>query len=74
MKFLAWLEIKLSQGYDITEYEAAFKLTEYRRVNKHFMGLTHENISASGPNSALPHYSPGKSTGQMIMRDAPYLK
>ena len=74
MKFLAWLENKLSQGYEITEYEAASQLTLYRRENKHFMGLAHENISASGPNSALPHYSPGISTALMIMRDAPYLK
>ena len=74
VKFLAWLENKLSQGYEITEYEAASRLTEYRRGNKHFMGLAYENISASGPNSALPHYSPRKSTAHMIMRDAPYLK
>jgi Xaa-Pro aminopeptidase len=91
VKFLAWLEDKLSKGYDITEYEAAFRLTEYRRNNKYFMGLAYENISASGPNagestlasrlsdvlsisSALPHYSPSKSTASMIDRDTPYLK
>jgi len=73
VKFLAWLENKLAQGYEITEYEAAFRLTEYRRGNKHFMGLAYENISASGPNSALPHYSPRKTTAHMIRRDVPYL-
>jgi Xaa-Pro aminopeptidase len=51
VRFLAWLEYKLSQGYEITEYEAASRLTEYRRQNKHFMGLAYENISASGPNA-----------------------
>ena len=35
----------------ITEYEAAWRLTEYRRKNKHYMGLAYENISASGPNA-----------------------
>lgn len=73
VKFLAWLEDKLARGYEITEYEAAFRLTEYRRSNKHFMGLAYENISASGSNAALPHYSPTKSTAAMIDRDTPYL-
>ena len=73
VKFLAWLEDKLLKGYEITEYEAAFRLTEYRRANKHFMGLAYENISASGPNAALPHYSPTKSTAAMIDRESPYL-
>jgi hypothetical protein len=35
VRFLAWLETKLAEGYDITEYEAAWRLTEYRRKNKH---------------------------------------
>ncbi|KAH9484818.1 putative Xaa-Pro aminopeptidase P [Psilocybe cubensis] len=73
VRFLAWLEYKLAQGYDITEYEAGFRLTEFRRKNKYFMGLAYENISASGPNAALPHYSPRKSTAAMISRDLPYL-
>jgi Xaa-Pro aminopeptidase len=51
VRWLAWLEEKMSQGYEITEYEAAFRLTEYRRHNKNFMGLAYENISASGPNA-----------------------
>ena len=74
VRFLAWLEAKLAEGYEITEYEAAFRLTEFRRKNKHFMGLAYENISASGPNAALPHYSPRKSTAAMISRDLHYLK
>ncbi|KAI6037564.1 Creatinase aminopeptidase [Pisolithus marmoratus] len=73
VKWLAWLEHKIRQGYDITEYEAAWRLTEYRRQNKHYWGLAYENISASGPNAALPHYSPSKSTARTIDREAPYL-
>ncbi|KDQ55672.1 hypothetical protein JAAARDRAFT_133670 [Jaapia argillacea MUCL 33604] len=73
VKWFAWLEFKLSQGYEITEYEAAFRLTEYRRHQKHFMDLAYENISASGPNAALPHYSPSRSTARVIDRDTPYL-
>ncbi|KAG6333719.1 hypothetical protein ID866_5372 [Astraeus odoratus] len=71
VRWLAWLEHKIHQGYDITEYEAAWRLTEYRRQNKHYWGLAYENISASGPNAALPHYSPSKSTARMIDRETP---
>lgn len=51
VKWLAWLEHKIYQGYDITEWEAAWRLTEFRRQNKHYWGLAYENISASGPNA-----------------------
>ena len=51
VKWLAWLEHKIQQGYDITEWEAAWRLTEYRRQNKHYWGLAYESISASGPNA-----------------------
>ncbi len=51
VKWFAWLDEKMAQGYDITEWEAAWRLTEYRRRNKHYMGLAYESISASGPNA-----------------------
>lgn len=51
VRWLAWLEHKLQQGYGINEYEAAWRLTEYRRKQKNYMGLAYENISASGPNA-----------------------
>ncbi|KAI0779249.1 Creatinase/aminopeptidase [Fomes fomentarius] len=73
VRWLAWLEQKLQQGYSITEYEAAWRLTEYRRKQKHYRGLAYENISASGPNAALPHYVPHKATARDIDRDTPYL-
>lgn len=74
-RFLAWLEHKLGSGYEITEWEAAQRLTEFRRKNKYFMGLAYENISATGSNAALPHYIPQKSTSRMIDREeTPYLK
>jgi len=72
VRFLAWLEDKFSEGYEISEYEAAFRLTEYRRTNKNFIGLAREIISASGPNAALPYYSLDKSTAVTIDRNAPY--
>ncbi|KAM6501799.1 Creatinase/aminopeptidase [Amanita muscaria] len=73
VQFLAWLENKLQEGYDITEWEAANRLTEFRRKQRNFMGLAYENMSASGPNAALPHYTPLKSNARMIDRETPYL-
>jgi len=73
VQFLAWLEDKINKGYDVTEWEAAHRLTEFRRKAKHFMGLAYENISATGPNAALPHYSPKKNESEMISRNLPYL-
>lgn len=73
VRWFAWLENKLAEGYEITEYEAAFRLTEFRKKNKHYWGLAYENISASGPNAALPHYSPTKADAKIIDRDTPYL-
>ena len=70
VRFLAWLEGKLSQEHDVTEYMAARTLMEYQRKNKNFIGLACKNISASGQNTA----SPRQSTESSISRDQPYLK
>ena len=74
-RFLAWLENKMAQGYEVTEWEAGHRLTEFRRQHKpEWMGLAYENISATGPNAALPHYSPKKGNALVISRETPYLK
>jgi Xaa-Pro aminopeptidase len=73
VQFLAWLDEKMSKGFQITEWEAAWRLTEFRSKTKNYMGLAYENISATGPNAALPHYSPLKSTSSIIDRETPYL-
>ena len=53
VRWFAWLEEKLAQGYEITEYEAAWRLTEFRKHNKHYWGLAYQNISASGANAGM---------------------
>lgn len=72
--WMAWLEEKLAKGYEVTEWEAAQRLTEYRRKNDWYEGQAYENISATGPNAALPHYSPKKDSASFIDKDTPYLK
>jgi Xaa-Pro aminopeptidase len=61
-------------GAEINEWDAGQKLTAFRRENELFMGLAYENISASGPNAALPHYQPSEENSRVIDRETPYLK
>ena len=73
VQFLAWMDEKMSKGFEITEWEAAWRLTEFRRKAKNYMGLAYETISASGSNAAIPHYHPPKSDSYTISQDIPYL-
>ncbi|KAI0305476.1 Creatinase/aminopeptidase [Multifurca ochricompacta] len=73
VQFLAWLDEKMSKGFQISEWEAAWRLTEFRSKAKNYMGLAYENISATGPNAALPHYTPLKSDSLFIDKETPYL-
>lgn len=51
VRWYAWLDEKMVRGYEVTEYQAAHRLTEYRAREELFHGLAYENISASGPNA-----------------------
>ncbi len=73
VQFLAWLDEKMAKGFEISEWEAAWRLTEFRSKTKNYMGLAYENISAAGPNAALPHYTPLKSDSLFIDKETPYL-
>ncbi|KAH7339973.1 peptidase M24, structural domain-containing protein [Rhizoctonia solani] len=72
-KWFAWLEEQLRAGNTITEWEAAEMLTQFRKQGDLFMGLAYENISATGANAALPHYSPTKGLSSAIDLNTPYL-
>jgi len=73
VQFLAWMDEKMSKGFEITEWEAAWRLTEFRRKAKNNMGLAYETISASGSNATILHYHPLKSDSYIINKDIPYL-
>ncbi|KAJ7239839.1 peptidase M24, structural domain-containing protein [Mycena rebaudengoi] len=73
VRFLAWLDTKLSNGYNITEWEARQCLIRFLQVGEYFLGLARPIMSASGPNAARPHYWPPRSTAQKIDRETPYL-
>jgi Xaa-Pro aminopeptidase len=73
VQLLTWPDEKMSKGFQITKWEAAWRLTAFRSKTKNYMGLAYKNISTMGPNATLLHYSPLKSTSSIIDREAPYL-
>lgn len=65
--FLYWLETSVRGGTPVTEWEASQKLTELRSNVDGYRGNSFENISAYGPNAALPHYST-PSVGSAVIK------
>ncbi|KAG7663419.1 AMPP [[Candida] subhashii] len=67
IKFFAWLEDQLiNQAELIDECDADDKLTEFRKQEDNFVGLSFSTISASGANGAIIHYKPTKGQCAMI--------
>ncbi|VDC07707.1 unnamed protein product [Peniophora sp. CBMAI 1063] len=73
VQFFAWLEEAIANGEKVTEWSAAQKLTEYRKLQENFRGLAYEDISSTGPNAALPHYHPTSSSSLPLSLSTPYL-
>lgn len=65
--FLYWLETSVRGGTPVSEWEASQKLTELRSKVDGYRGNSFENISAYGPNAALPHYST-PSVGSAVIK------
>lgn len=73
VRWFAWLDEKIGHGYEITEYEAAYRLEVFRSEAQFYQGPAYESISATGPNAALPHYIPPRHDSRVIERTTPYL-
>lgn len=65
IRFLAWLQDSVGKG-TITELDAAEKVTRIRAEHEDYLGPSMSNLSASGPNAALPHYVPSPDTNRVI--------
>lgn len=65
VRFLSWLLKATKQG-PVTELEAAQRQTELRAESALYLGPSMSNLSASGPNAALPHYVPSAETNRVI--------
>lgn len=72
-KFLFWLENTIGTGRPVTEWEASLKLTSLRAAIPGYRGNSFANISAYGPNAALPHYSTPETGSAVICPRGLYL-
>ncbi|KAH8821593.1 putative Xaa-pro aminopeptidase P [Xylogone sp. PMI_703] len=67
IEYLAWLEDQLIvQKATIDEVAAADKLEALRAKQKHFVGLSFDTISSTGPNAAVIHYKPERGNCSVI--------
>jgi Xaa-Pro aminopeptidase len=72
--FFAWLEEMLVQKTEtLDEVQAADMLEEIRSKGEHFVGLSFDTISSTGPNAAVIHYKPEKGNCSVIDPKAIYL-
>lgn len=73
-EYFAWLEDMLVQkGETLDEVQAADKLEEIRSKGTHFVGLSFDTISSTGPNAAVIHYKPEPGNCSVIDPKAIYL-
>lgn len=73
-EFFAWLEEELIlKGTKLDEVQAANKLESIRAQKDHFVGLSFDTISSTGPNAAVIHYKPEPGSCSVIDPKAIYL-
>lgn len=70
-RWAGWLDETVRSGVALTEHQAALKLDAYRSKGQLYAGLAYEDIVASGPNGALPHYAPTRDATRVIDRKTP---
>ena len=62
---LYWLKPAVEKG-GVTELDVDRKLTELRRENAEFRGLSFATISAYGENAAIVHYEPTENENKLL--------
>ncbi|KAL8946116.1 MAG: hypothetical protein Q9222_007444 [Ikaeria aurantiellina] len=73
-EYFAWLEEELIvKKSKLDEVQGADKLEEIRSKKDHFVGLSFDTISSTGPNAAVIHYKPEKGNCSVIDPSALYL-
>ncbi|WWC90545.1 uncharacterized protein L201_005481 [Kwoniella dendrophila CBS 6074] len=74
VRWMNWLEKILVQDQKkVGEWAAAQTLTRFRGREELFAGLAYDDISASGPNGALPHYAPKRGEDNIVDIDSTYV-
>src|SRR5258708_2511215 len=73
-EYFAWLEEQLvEKGATLDEVQASDKLEQIRSKGEHYVGLSFDTISSTGPNAAVIHYKPEPGNCSVIDPKAIYL-
>nr|POE78520.1 putative xaa-pro aminopeptidase p [Quercus suber] len=73
-EYFAWLEDELvNKSVTLDEVQAADELERIRSKHEHFVGLSFDTISSTGPNAAVIHYSPQRGNCSIIDPSQIYL-
>ncbi|RXK42264.1 cytoplasmic protein [Tremella mesenterica] len=74
VRWMSWLEGKIvKDGRPVGEWAAGQALNRFRAQEEYSAGLAFDNVSASGPNAASPHYIPQRGTDRIIDPDTTYV-
>ena len=72
IRFLAWLD-RAIENEQVSELQAAAKVTALRAEADTFICNSFHPISASGPNAAMAHYTVSEQTNRILNQDSIYL-
>ena len=64
-RFLAWLDAA-APGGKLTEIDTVERLEEFRRAAPELREISFDTIAGAGPNGAIVHYRPSRSTNRRI--------
>ncbi len=64
-RFLAWLDTAAPKG-GLTEIDVVEKLEEFRRIAPELREISFDTIAGAGPNGAIVHYRPSRSTNRRV--------
>ncbi|KAL9976354.1 hypothetical protein ACROYT_G013647 [Oculina patagonica] len=74
VEFFYWLKNEVPKGSkDLTEMSASAKLEYFKSNQADYMGYSFETIAGFGPNGAIIHYRPEKSTNLRIFDNNTFL-
>ena len=64
-RFFAWLDTA-APGGRLTEIDVVEKLEEFRRAAPELREISFDTIAGAGPNGAIVHYRPSRSTNRRV--------
>ncbi|CAD7694900.1 unnamed protein product [Ostreobium quekettii] len=69
IEFLSWFEKQVGSGASFTEVEVDKELTDRRKVQDGFVGLSFPTIAGAGPNGAVIHYQAEEQSCRTVDKD-----